>query len=199
MVVAMTNKRIIKKQNKKIHIKRRLFFFVVVPIAALGAIYYETTQHILINVTNSMPIGVYEKMPVDTLNVGDVVSFCLDDDKAKLALDNNIMAHNRQCDNGSEMLIKEIIAVPTDLVIVKSEGMEVDYEKIHYLYPAPRYSFSPRTHKPVLTLIDTGKYKSTGYWMYGEYNYKNSWDSRYFGQVSRSNIINKLDPLFIWE
>ena len=193
----MSNLLIRKRQQKQLKIKRRLVFFVVLPLVVLCTSYFILTRYFVINITASMPIGLYKKVNITSLEKGDIVSICLDNNKAKLAIQNSIIVANKQCNNGSQMLIKEIIATPNDQVEITNNDMNVTIGDIVYRYPAPRFTFSPRTKEPVLTLIGTGKYKSTGYWLYGSYDFKNSWDSRYFGEVAKENIINKLEPIFV--
>lgn len=193
----MSNLLIRKRQQKRLQIKRRLFFFVVMPLVVLCASYFIFTRYFIINITDSMPIGLYKKVNTNNLEKGDIVSVCIDNNKAMLAIQNSIIVANDQCSNGSQMLVKEIIATPDDQIEITDSDMDVTLGDTVYRYEAPRFAFSPRTKEPVLTLIDTGKYKSTGYWLYGSYDYKDSWDSRYFGQVSRANIINKLKPIFV--
>ena len=193
----MSNLLIRKRQQKRLQIKRRLFFFVVMPLVVLCASYFIFTRYFIINITDSMPIGLYKKINANNLEKGDIVSVCIDNNKAMLAIQNSIIVANDQCSNGSQMLVKEIIATPDDNIEITGSDMDVTLGDTVYRYAAPRFAFSPRTKEPVLTLISTGTYKSTGYWLYGSYDYENSWDSRYFGQVSRANIINKLEPIFV--
>ncbi|OIN85122.1 S26 family signal peptidase [Francisella sp. TX07-6608] len=144
-----------------------------------------------------MPQGLYKKEAVDNLQIGDLVGVCLDHQKAKLAVEHNILAVNNQCPDGSQMLIKKIIAVPGDRVELTNKHIKVSHCNYHYTYIAPRLKFSAKTHHPVLTFIDIGQYHSTGYWLYGKYNTRKSWDSRYFGEVSAENIISKIKPISI--
>lgn len=194
----MSTKLIEKRQKKKLYRKRRFVYFVIIPIVILASLYFYLQRHYLINTTDSMPIGLYEKYPIKNIDIGNVVSVCLDDKKADLAIKHHIISFNHQCANGSQMLIKEVIAIPNDDVELTKNKIKDHHGLVTYNYPAPRFSFAPTTHKPVLTFIDTGKYKSTGYWLYGRYDSTNSWDSRYFGEVSKQNIINILKPIWIW-
>ena len=194
----MSTKLIEKRQKKKLYRKRRFVYFVIIPIVILASLYFYLQRHYLINTTDSMPIGLYEKYPIKNIDIGSLVSVCLDNKKAELAIKNHIISFNHQCANGSQMLIKEVIAIPNDDVEVMKDKIIDHHGLVTYNYPAPRFSFTPTTHKPVLTFIDTGKYKSTGYWLYGRYDSTKSWDSRYFGEVSKQNIINILKPILIW-
>jgi conjugative transfer signal peptidase TraF len=193
----MSNLLIRRRQRRRLQIKRRLLFFVIMPLVFLFASYFIFPRYFVINITDSMPIGLYKKVDINNLENGDIVSVCLDNNKARLAIQNSIIVANEQCNNGSQMLIKEIIATPNDQIEITETDMDVTLGDTVYRYPAPRYSFSPRTKEPVLTLISTGTYRSTGYWLYGSYDYEKSWDSRYFGEVAKENIINKLEPIFV--
>ena len=158
----MSNLLIIKRQQKRLQIKRRLFFFVVMPLVVLCASYFIFTRYFVINITDSMPIGLYKKINANNLEKGDIVSVCLDNNKARLAIQNSIIVANDQCSNGSQMLVKKIIATPDDQIEITDSDMDVTLGDTVYRYPAPRFAFSPRTKEPVLTLISTGKYKSAG-------------------------------------
>jgi type IV secretory pathway protease TraF len=49
-----------------------------------------------------------------------------------------------------------------------------------------------------LDIYPRGQYlHTTGFWVIGVNN-KKSWDSRYFGPISREQILTKLKPLIVW-
>jgi type IV secretory pathway protease TraF len=201
---------ILKSQSQKGNRKKRFFYFAGIPLIFLTLLWVGH-YFFIFNVTNSMPIGLYYKAHPDSISYGDIVGICLDKYKAKLAIRNGVLIQNNQCDGGADMLIKKVIARPLDIVTVTTDEITVAPSKQneasqnvkalkqpHYL--APRFNYTPdrKKHKAVLTFIDTGEYQSKGYWVYGANNPRYSWDSRYFGEISKDNIKFVLKPIWLF-
>ena len=190
---------ILKRQAQNLNRKRRVFYFVGLPLLFLLVLWIGH-YFLVINITSSMPIGLYRKSFLSANNDihrGSIVAVCLDRAKAKLAIKSDTLTPTDQCDGGADLLIKQVIAVPNDQVEITPQNMMVTYDNKPHVFLAPRYTYN-KAHKAVLTFIDTGRYKSTGYWLYGHHNKQYSWDSRYFGQVSKSNIKYALIPLWVY-
>ncbi|MES2142730.1 MAG: signal peptidase I [Pseudomonadota bacterium] len=82
-------------------------------------------------------------------------------------------------------VLKQVIAIPGDTVTLTDSNIIVNGFK--YLAP-----FMPMDHnkQPLQKFIANGSYQpSGGYWIYGANDPQNSWDSRYYGAVSRTAII----------
>ena len=165
--------------------------WVLFPLLFLGLLWLASLFFV-INTTDSMPKGLYFKTSPTDIQRGDIVLVCLSDSKANKAIEAGYLITNNQCANGSESLVKRVIAIPDDHVTVTNTYMIINKT----VYPATRYLLSP-TGKPVIKFIKAGTYRSKGYWLYGASDFKYSWDSRYFGEVPRSGIKNILKPLLL--
>lgn len=143
-----------------------------------------------LNYTNSMPIGFYKKTHAANIKDGDLVAVCLPNHIADIGLKNHYIAHGT-CSNGSTPILKKVIAIAGDSVSVNNYFMTVN----GLSYPAPRLR-TDRRHQAVQKIIQNGYYPHTQfYWLYGANDPSHSWDSRYYGGVSRDHIIGTYKPL----
>ena len=156
----------------------------------IAAIVLIQRAGVTMNITPSMKVGLYIKQN-GAVGKGDIVSFCLKDPYKKIALERNYLGTGSKC-SGADPLIKEVIAAPGDNVILTDEYIKVNKNK--YAFPTSHFD---SLHRP-LASYPRGKYLHTqGYWLIGA-NSQKSWDSRYFGPVSRGDILTKLKPLLVW-
>jgi conjugative transfer signal peptidase TraF len=168
------------KQKYPIYI---LFSLVVIFIVIR---FFEIT----INYTRSMPLGIYIKRSGE-IGRCDIISFCLPDKYKKMGLNNHYIEYGTACD-GSEGLIKKVIAIPGDTVLLKEDSVIVN--KQIYKYKTKKIDSSGRK----LLNYARGKYKNIeGYFVIGE-GAENSWDSRYFGFIKTDRIVMKLKPFIIY-
>lgn len=150
---------------------------------------------IIFTYTGSIPVGFYRIVPTNQIQRGEYVSFCLPDNIAHMGLERGYIRKG-SCANGSEELIKEVIAIPGDHVEVSNNAIRVNQQTL------PLYYFAPTTvidkdHLPVHRFIKYGTYIAKGYWVYGYGNPRYSWDSRYYGGIPKANIKHRLVP--IWQ
>ncbi len=89
----------------------------LIPSCVLGFI--AVTQVFTINLTPSMPLGIYVKS-YDVIQRGDIVAACLPESYKSLALNAGYLHRGARC-SGSDPIIKEVIAVPGDHVILKTK------------------------------------------------------------------------------
>jgi conjugative transfer signal peptidase TraF len=182
----------------KMHRLKRVFIFVILPLAILlGLALFSHVFGIRINLTSSMPVGIYQE-DNSRIAVGSIVSVCLPQDIAKEGLQKGYLAHTGFCDDNSEPVIKEIVGLPTSKINITSKYIEATDQQGHIAkYFAPHHNMSMSDH-PVKSFIKLGNQISKGYWLYGVGNKEFSWDSRYFGAVQKNNIISVMKPLWIW-
>lgn len=144
-----------------------------------------------INITPSMKVGIYIRES-GSLERGDIVALCLGEPYRTVGLDRQYIEKGQKCD-GADPLIKQIIAVPGDNVILTDQYFEVNNTQ----YPYTTFYVDSVGRK--LFVYRRGNYFNTqGYWMVGT-NARNSWDSRYWGAVSKAQILYKLKPLLVWQ
>lgn len=165
----------------------------MIPLLAL--IFYSAG--IIFTYTGSIPVGFY-RIVSDSTHVrrGDYVSFCLPDKVAKMGLQRGYI-HRGSCDNGSEELIKQVIAIPGDSVQLANNEISVNGLLLGIGYFAPTHILD-KDHLPVHRFIKDGAYRIKGYWVYGFGNPRYSWDSRYYGSIPKTNIRHRLVPLWLF-
>jgi conjugative transfer signal peptidase TraF len=145
---------------------------------------------IIINISPSMPLGIYVKK-LSPLQRGDVVAVCLDAARQKLGLQRGYLIPGFRCGQ-TQPLIKKIIAIPGDRVVLTDEIIRVNGKSFFYRR-------LPQDHQGLpLEAFPTGIYAPThAYWLLGVYN-THSWDSRYWGPLPGNYIIENLQPLITW-
>lgn len=147
---------------------------------------------IYFNYTSSMPIGFYRLVSTHQIQRGDLVSVCLLREVVREGLKRGYLTHGF-CSNHSVPVFKEVVAIPGDELRLTSKALVVN----GISYDAPQAN---RDHHgfPMKKFIAQGSYRLTKYWLYGRHDPKNSWDSRYFGGVSRRMIQGKYQSLLVW-
>ena len=137
-----------------------------------------------------MPIGFYEAVKEKIIHRGDLVSVCLPINIAQEGLSRHYLKHG-SCPSDVIPVLKKVVAVPGDTVDLTNRFMTVN----NLMYPAA-YQAKDHLNKPVKIFIQDGIYKHIQtYWLYGANDSTHSWDSRYYGGVSKSNIIGVFKPL----
>lgn len=154
-----------------------LFLFALLAFVAVVA-----NLHFTVNVTPSMPIGLYRlaAMP-QALSRGSIINICPTEAVAQLAAERNYMSAG-SCAYGRSTLLKFAIAVPGDTVDLTDEAIVVNGTK--------RYAARRVTHDLMnrpLPRVPTGHYTLTDrVWLWTPY--KRSWDSRYYGPLPVANV-----------
>ncbi|WP_440616371.1 conjugative transfer signal peptidase TraF [Cysteiniphilum sp. 6C5] len=179
-----------------VHNRLGLYFIAIAVLVLLGIYLAIKTFGVRINVSDSMPMGLYiidhtsdERMIVR----GDLVEVCLPHKVAVEGIAKGYIDAHGHCADGSGSLIKEVIALPVDHVQLTSSQIIVN-QKAYY---APSHDIS-LSGIPITHFIKPGNNQRYGYWLYGANSPDYSWDSRYFGAVEADNIIHILKPLWIW-
>ncbi len=136
-----------------------------------------------------MPLGFYYRRSPEVIHRGDIVAVCLPSGITQEGLNQHYLVQG-SCQHASMPVAKQIVAILGDTVKLTQQAIIVNGVS----YPAP-HQFVDHNGKPVKQFIRFGTYHSTGYWLYGSHDYVHSWDSRYYGRVSRENIIGVYRPL----
>jgi conjugative transfer signal peptidase TraF len=170
------------------HIKQRYPIFLLIAFLVVASLVYKSG--LILNVTPSMKRGLYLSQK-GIIGRGDIVSACLIEPYKQVGIARNYIEKGEKC-NGSDPLIKQVIAVPGDDVMLTDSYIEVNGD----IYPYKTY-YQDSLQRP-LAVYPRGKYfKTKGYWLIGNHDMK-SWDSRYWGPVSKEQIISKLKPVLTW-
>lgn len=182
-------------QNKYLNHSHTLFkgLLISLPVVVLLIIAVQTLfylAHLRVNLTASMPIGLYKKLPHTAFSTGDIIASCLSGDIAKIGRKNKYLTRGT-CPASSAPVLKKVIAVPNDTVTVTNNAIIVNGKS----YPAPRRTLD-RLGRVIPTFVKIGTYKAKGFWLYGAHRPNHSWDSRYFGEVPASDVIGVFKPVF---
>ena len=147
---------------------------------------------IIISYSGSIPIGFYRIVSnVDAIKRGDYISFCLPNKIAQMGMSRGYIKSGN-CVNGSKELIKKVIALPGDKITVTDNMLRINNNTAYY---APTHILD-KNKLPVHQFIKKGTRIARGYWVYGNNNSFYSWDSRYYGGISKINIRHKLIYIF---
>lgn len=169
------------KKSRPINYKP-LFMIVVSLILALVMSFLLQFNHLQINLTPSMPLGIYR-----IIQNGDIVAVCLPNHIAQKGLEKKHLIKGK-CPSGVISVVKEVIAIPGDTVTLSQEGITVNNQ----FYPAPKRSTDSQG-LVIKRFVENGVYSTINdYWLYGSHSPNYSWDSRYFGGVSKESILNIL-------
>jgi conjugative transfer signal peptidase TraF len=140
-----------------------------------------------------MPLGFYQEIKTVDIHRGDIVSACLPNDISNEGLRRNYLTKGK-CASGAIPVVKEVIAVPGDMVKLTNDGFMVNGQ----FYLAPR-RFIDHHGKPIKRFIKQGVYiHVSNYWLYGTHAPIDSWDSRYFGGINREQIRQVMQPKWIF-
>lgn len=140
--------------------------------------------HIQINLTPSMPIGLYRQLSTMTIHRGDIVAACLPKPIAKVGLENGYLSKGH-CPSGTIPVLKKVIAIPHDNVQLTSQAIIVNEKR----YLAPQQKTNHRGHS-IKRWNRNDLYKNTlDYWLYGSHSRNKSWDSRYYGGIASHDIL----------
>jgi conjugative transfer signal peptidase TraF len=140
---------------------------------------------VAINLTSSMPLGVYLRINKSNLQQGDIVAICLPKAIAQEGLHKHYLSRGH-CATGTMPVIKQVIAIPGDNVSLSAAGMTVEGK----FFKAPIQQYDHHSHT-IRQFVLPGYYpKTTGVWLYGNNNVENSWDSRYFGGIEWEGSLN---------
>lgn len=158
------------------------------PIAALVAVGAAAAGYLRINLSGSMPLGVYAVRPGATLERGDVVYACLPPAPARVARERGYL-YRGPCPEVTEPVFKRVAAVPGDEVIVSTTRVAVNGRLIsngaHFRDSAGRSleAFAPGIYR----LTDTVWLQSS----------EDGFDSRYFGPIPTRLLIGPAWPVLV--
>ncbi len=169
--------------------KKTLLLPIVITMLLVMVFIYN---NIIINITPSLPYGIYIKSKDKNIKIGDYVSFCLNEKFKQIGLSRGYLEQGKAC-NGSIPLIKKVIAIPYDKVTLSKSQITISDKILNY---------STAQYDSLNRKLDTypeGSYIDNCYWLIGDYDISHSWDSRYWGCIPPQQIINKIKPLITWE
>jgi conjugative transfer signal peptidase TraF len=153
------------------------------------------------NLTDSLPRGIYRRTH-EPLTRGQLVAFCLPPHIAEFGTDRGYVAKvpawAGECPDGSQALLKPIVAVGGDVVDATKDGVSINGTPMPNSatqakdthgrsLPHPRWELMRRYHVPHGYLYVMSTY------------HERSWDSRYFGVISEESVIATAQPVWVWK
>jgi conjugative transfer signal peptidase TraF len=146
-----------------------------------------------VNVTPSMPVGLWRITGGVTLARGDIISLCLPDRQITREAVRRGYIPAGTCLGGTMPLLKPIAALGGDLVTVSSTGIAVNGMPAASSAPLARDE-AGRPLRPV----PPGSYRLAAdeIWLLSGYDPR-SFDSRYFGAVPVANVQGVARPLWV--
>lgn len=159
-------------------------------ILTLLALY--TASGLRLNLTGSMPVGLYLNTR-GTLARGSIVLACLPGDVAAEAMVRDYVPRGGSCPHGTMPVGKPVLALPGDTIIVAATTLLLNGVAV----PNSGALSSDRKGRR-LPVLQQGKYHvSPGeVWLLSTHS-PFSFDSRYFGAVKTIQILTHVRPLWI--
>lgn len=159
----------------------------VAVLVFLGVFQLAGSLGLRINTSPSLPVGLY----ITTAEVtGKLVEFCPTEPYAHLAIARGYR-DGGACADGAARLLKPVVAWPGDVVEVSRAGLAVNGRL--WVNTAP---MEADTKGRALVAWPAGRYevRPGTIWVASSYN-RRSFDSRYFGPVSLTDVRDRVRPL----
>lgn len=164
----------------RIFIKFALVIGTVIMIFGLLFIFVKPVE----NKSSSMAIGRYMAFPVFKPELGNTYTICLSPDKKKyLNTMSKLGLEAGDCANGYISLLKQIVAVPGDIIEITMRGVLVNHQLIANSQSSTTYN---NINLLPLKIGYIHKLVNNEYFVMGID--PQSYDSRYFGMISQSEI-----------
>ena len=169
---------------------KALKMIVAIVSFALALQLVLSSSGIWVNLTSSMPQGVY-KSNDDKIQRNDYVLSCLPYDIAPLAKDRGYVGYG-QCPANSGLIGKKMLGLPGDLARIDQDGITIN----GVLLPgtAPKRFDRQGNSLPKIRIdrnLGADEYIIAT-------NKPQSYDSRYFGPVHSEDLKQKIEPLYLF-
>lgn len=145
-----------------------------------------------LNMTSSVPIGVYHIKTDGRFERGQIVALCPPDNAAiQLGRDRGYVLDGYACPGGYRPLFKPVAAMAGDVVTVAAEGISVNGR----LLPNTKARAKDGEGRP-LPVVARGSYPVLPgqVWVISTYNAR-SYDGRYFGAVPVKGVVGVAEPI----
>lgn len=165
----------------------KLFLLLCLSFVLLSGLCHLLDLHI--NVTSSLPYGLYKKVDKTDICKGDIILFCLEGEQAEFAKKRNYLTFG-SCPNDMAPIGKKVIATKDDHITLNNEGIKVNGTLLEKTAPL---AFDGEGRDLPLKVIDRSL-NDNEYFTASQK--EDSFDSRYFGVISKSQISGLLIPVF---
>jgi conjugative transfer signal peptidase TraF len=138
-----------------------------------------------LNVTNSLPVGIYRITP--PLHRGSYVEFCLSGVDDRLSMERGYRPRGA-CPDGGAPYLKQVLAVPGDRVSFSAVGITVNGRLLPKTAPFPQDRAGRPLHPWIFGEFEVAPNEL---WVGSTYN-RYSYDSRYYGPIHSQIILYSL-------
>lgn len=172
---------------------RRAVKLIAVVAVVVFAVVALQRANLRINLTGSMPIGIYLLSPLQPNGVkrGMLVAGCGPPRAAQIGRQRGYLGTG-PCANDTELLLKFVVAISGDEVDVTRSGVTVN----GCLLPRSRPAVRDRSGRR-LPAWPRGRYLlgPERVWLYAPVD--RSWDSRYWGPAAAADLLAEASPVFV--
>ena len=162
---------------------------IILWITAMGLLYAVGAR---INTSNSIPEGLYWTSHA-LIKKGDYVIFCPPKEKIFDEAMRRGYIDVGFCPGGYGYMMKAVLAVNGDIISINNNGVEVNGHILPYSKPIAADSLD----RPLPHLNITKHLSNTELLLMTDQS-PISFDARYFGPISRSQIKSVIKPIFTW-
>lgn len=158
-------------------------------VGVIAVLSYSARGRLYVNLTGSLPIGIYGKL-AGVPERGDLVVACLPRAVASIALARGyVWAGN--CPGKSAPIGKRVVATSGDTVTVSASGIAVNGVHIEHTMPVARDS-----RGRYIEHVASGRYVlgENELWLLSTHHAL-SFDSRYFGPVAVADVVSRVRPI----
>jgi len=150
-----------------------------------------------LNLTESMPIGLYLLHRTTMIHVGDIVIACPPLAAQRVGMANGYLTRaygitpGSRCVAGSAPVLKYVIALAGDELVINQSGLALNGQLFD-----TRLRARIDSHGRRLAALIHGRYRLGKYdiWLYSPA--PRGWDSRYFGPIKRSDVLGIAKPIW---
>lgn len=172
---------------------RKKLLAVVVFAASLFVLTWASGYSLAVNNSPSMPRGVYLLSPLKTPVRGDIVSVCIPNaEAATLYRERHYIPASTRCKSGIAPVLKPIVGLPGDTVVVDQNRVLINNNAVDQ-----SAVFDTDSQGRPISHLAVGWNKTLAvseYFLLANF-IPRSLDSRYYGTVTRADMIDRAVPL----
>lgn len=164
-------------------------FLLILIFAIYGHYNFE------INKTESLPAGIYHICRNNVISRNDIVVFCPPyNDFFKFAEKQGYWGGlELVCSNQTPKYMKKAVGIPGDNIVINLSGVYINNNKIKNSEPYQKILTDKIFHNYSKNIT----LKDNEYFLMSDYN-RLSYDSRYFGIITKQDILYKVKPFILF-
>lgn len=179
-----------EKIKNDLKILRKLLIKIFSILFIIIIILKFLSNFFIINITKSLPIGIYKKINKENIEVGDYVLFKIKDKEIL-----NIMLNNHYIFNSNENILKKVVGIENDIFTTKKDDLFFKIlfkngKRINIIKEKDSLGRQlPQIKEKII--VKNGEIFVMG-------THTNSFDSRYFGTIYIKDILSVCEPFLIF-